>query len=84
MREEYSHFAERDDEPYYSVSMDADKVLCAQCEVKVAAKPNTVSGGRLGTHEYYNTYSAINAALTACEEQIVSLLKKQIVVSSGD
>ena len=74
--EEYSRFADRDDEPYYPINTEADKALYAQYKQKAAEEPNVVFGGRLGTYAYYDMHNVIDQALTAYEEQIEPMLKK--------
>ena len=74
--EEYSRFADRDDEPYYPINTEADKALYAQYKQKAAEEPNVVFGGRLGTYAYYALHNVLDQALTAYEEQIEPMLKK--------
>ncbi len=74
--EEYSRFADRDDEPYYPINTEADKALYAQYKQKAAEEPNVVFGGRLGTYAYYDMHNVIDQALTAYEKQIEPMLKK--------
>lgn len=75
--EEYSRFADRDDEPYYPINTDEDKALYAQYKEKAAQEPNVVFGGRLGTYAYYDMDNVINQALTAFDDQVAPLLEKK-------
>lgn len=74
--EEYSRFANRDDEPYYPINTDEDKALYAQYKAKAAGEPNVVFGGRLGTYAYYDMDQVFNQALISYEKQVEPLLKK--------
>ena len=74
--EEYSRFANRDDEPYYPINTDEDKALYAQYKAKAADEPNVVFGGRLGTYAYYDMDQVFNQALISYEKQVEPLLKK--------
>ena len=72
--EEYSRFANKDDEPYYPINTEADKTLYAQYKAKAEAEPSVVFGGRLGTYAYYDMHQVINTALIAFEKQIARML----------
>lgn len=74
--EEYSRSASRNDEPYYPVSTAADKQLYAQYREKVAAEPQVIFGGRLGTYAYYDMHQVIDKALDSFENEVQPLLKK--------
>ena len=72
--EEYSRFANKDDEPYYPINTEADKQLYAQYKAKAEDEPSVVFGGRLGTYAYYDMHQVINTALIAFEKQVEPLL----------
>ncbi|MDE5641726.1 MAG: UDP-galactopyranose mutase, partial [Bifidobacterium castoris] len=52
--EEYSRFADRDDEPYYPINTSHDKARYARYKAMAEAEPKGVFGGRLGTYAYYD------------------------------
>lgn len=74
--EEYSRFADRDDEPYYPINTDEDKALYAEYKRLAAEEPKVVFGGRLGTYAYYDMDKVINQALIAFDKQVAPLLQK--------
>ena len=64
---EYSRFADVDDEPYYPINTDADRVLLASYRDRARAETsaaNVLFGGRLGTYQYLDMHMAIASALT--------------------
>ncbi len=64
---EYSRFADVDDEPYYPINTDADRVLLARYRDRARAETsaaNVLFGGRLGTYQYLDMHMAIASALT--------------------
>ncbi|WP_026645466.1 UDP-galactopyranose mutase [Bifidobacterium sp. AGR2158] len=75
--EEYSRFADRDDEPYYPINTDEDKALYARYKAKAAAEPKVVFGGRLGTYAYYDMDQVFDQALTSFEEEVAPLLEQR-------
>lgn len=75
--EEYSRFADRDDEPYYPINTDEDKALYARYKTKAAAEPKVVFGGRLGTYAYYDMDQVFDQALTSFEEEVAPLLEQR-------
>ncbi|KFI64278.1 UDP-galactopyranose mutase [Bifidobacterium cuniculi] len=74
--EEYSRFADRDDEPYYPINTDEDKALYAEYKRLAAEEPQVVFGGRLGTYAYYDMDKVINQALIAFDKQVAPLLER--------
>lgn len=77
MWEEFSRFADRDDEPYYPINTDADKALYARYKEKAAAEPKVVFGGRLGTYAYYDMDQVFNQALISFEKEVAPLLEQR-------
>lgn len=75
--EEYSRFADRDDEPYYPINTDDDKALYARYKAKAEAEPKVVFGGRLGTYAYYDMDQVFNQALISFENQVAPLLAQR-------
>jgi len=63
---EISHFACRDDDPYYPVNSPVDRARLAEyrAEVGVEESKNVFFGGRLGTYQYLDMHMAIASALT--------------------
>ena len=75
--EEFSRFANRDDEPYYPINTDEDKALYARYKEKAAAEPKVVFGGRLGTYAYYDMDQVFNQALISFEKEVAPLLEQR-------
>ncbi|KFI56831.1 UDP-galactopyranose mutase [Bifidobacterium choerinum] len=75
--EEYSRFADRDDEPYYPINTDEDKALYAKYKAKAAEEPKVVFGGRLGTYAYYDMDQVFDQALTSFETEVAPLIAQQ-------
>ena len=75
--EEFSRFADRDDEPYYPINTDEDKALYARYKEKAAAEPKVVFGGRLGTYAYYDMDQVFNQALISFEKEVAPLLEQR-------
>ena len=75
--EEYSRFADRDDEPYYPINTDEDKALYAKYKAKAAEEPKVVFGGRLGTYAYYDMDQVFDQALTSFATEVAPLIAQQ-------
>jgi UDP-galactopyranose mutase len=67
---EYSRFAGRDDEPYYPINTQADRRIMESYKIMMAAHPNVIFGGRLGSYKYLDMHQAIGAALKTFEHQV--------------
>jgi UDP-galactopyranose mutase len=67
---EYSRFASRNDEPYYPVNTEIDRVKLVQYRSMIDAEKDVWFGGRLGSYQYLDMHMAIASALTAFENQI--------------
>lgn len=67
---EYSRFAGRDDEPYYPVNTQQDRQMLEDYKTMMAAHPNVIFGGRLGSYKYLDMHQAIGAALKTYEHQV--------------
>ena len=64
VREEYSRFAERGDEPYYPINTEADKALYARYEELAKAEPRTrVRRPFWARTKYYDMHNVIDTAL---------------------
>lgn len=59
---EFSRFATPDDEPYYPVNTEADRVMLKQYRELNEDEP-VIFGGRLGTYQYLDMHMAIGSAL---------------------
>lgn len=70
---EYSRFATREDEPYYPVRTDSDKLRYGQYREMAAQLPHYHFGGRLGTYHYLDMHQAIGSALNDSEKLIREL-----------
>lgn len=75
--EEYSRFADRDDEPYYPINTDEDKALYAKYKAKAAEEPKVVFGGRLGAYAYYDMDQVFDQALTSFATEVAPLIAQQ-------
>ncbi|MCL2489274.1 MAG: UDP-galactopyranose mutase [Propionibacteriaceae bacterium] len=66
---EFSHFACRDDEPYYPVNSPADRERIEGYRVEVQAEraKQVFFGGRLGTYQYLDMHMAIASALAMAD-----------------
>ena len=75
---EYSRFADLDDEPYYPINTEADRVLLAsyrnRARVETSAA-NVLFGGRLGTYQYLDMHMAIASALNMYDNTLVPHLR---------
>jgi UDP-galactopyranose mutase len=71
---EYSRFAKRNDEPYYPIGRQADKLRYSQYKKLAEIDPNVIFAGRLGTYRYLDMHQAIGAALHLYEKKVVPLL----------
>jgi UDP-galactopyranose mutase len=71
---EYSRFAKRDDEPYYPIGRQDEKLRYNQYKKLVETETNVIFAGRLGTYRYLDMHQAIGAALSLYEKKIAPLL----------
>jgi len=73
---EFSHFACRDDEPYYPVNSPADRQRLDEyrAEVKAEQSKRVFFGGRLGTYQYLDMHMAIASALTLADGPLAAAL----------
>jgi len=75
---EYSRFADDDDEPYYPINTDADRVLLAVYRDRAKAETaaaNVLFGGRLGTYQYLDMHMAIASALNMYDNMLAPHLR---------
>ena len=75
---EYSRFADVDDEPYYPINTDADRVLLASYRDRARAETsaaNVLFGGRLGTYQYLDMHMEIASALTMYDNILMPHLR---------
>ena len=71
---EYSRFAKRNDEPYYPIGRQDDKLRYNKYKKMAELEPNVIFAGRLGTYRYLDMHQAIGAALNIYEKKIAPLL----------
>jgi UDP-galactopyranose mutase len=71
---EYSRFAKRNDEPYYPIGRQDDKLRYQKYKKLAEAEPNVIFAGRLGTYRYLDMHQAIGAALRLYERKIAPML----------
>jgi UDP-galactopyranose mutase len=74
---EYSRFAGRSDEPYYPINTQTDRTILDSYRTMMAAHPNVIFGGRLGSYKYLDMHQAIGAALKVFESKIEPLFAGQ-------
>jgi len=75
---EYSRFADDDDEPYYPINTDADRVLLAVYRDRAKAETaaaKVLFGGRLGTYQYLDMHMAIASALNMYDNMLAPHLR---------
>ena len=75
---EYSRFAQRNDEPYYPIGRQDDKLRYLKYKKLAEAVPNVIFAGRLGTYRYLDMHQAIGAALNLFETKVTPLLTGKI------
>jgi UDP-galactopyranose mutase len=71
---EYSRFAKRNDEPYYPIGRQDDKLRYNQYKKLAESESNVIFAGRLGTYRYLDMHQAIGAALSLYEKKVAPLL----------
>jgi UDP-galactopyranose mutase len=71
---EYSRFAQRNDEPYYPIGRQDDKLRYLKYKKLAEAEPNVIFAGRLGTYRYLDMHQAIGTALNLFENKVTPLL----------
>ncbi len=71
---EYSRFAKRNDEPYYPIGRQDDKLRYNKYKKMAELEANVIFAGRLGTYRYLDMHQAIGAALNIYEKKIAPLL----------
>ncbi len=81
---EFARFATRDDEPYYPIATDCDKVLYQRYRKRANADLNVYFAGRLGTYRYLDMHQAIGAALKQHKNLSDWIISKVDAVSPGD
>jgi len=73
---EFSHFACRDDEPYYPVNSPADRARLDDYReaVKDEQAKQVFFGGRLGTYQYLDMHMAIASAMTLVDGPLAATI----------
>ncbi|MCL2652273.1 MAG: UDP-galactopyranose mutase [Propionibacteriaceae bacterium] len=73
---EFSHFACRNDEPYYPVNspVDRERIEAYRGEVKAEQAKQVFFGGRLGTYQYLDMHMAIASALTLVDGPLAAAI----------
>jgi UDP-galactopyranose mutase len=67
---EFSRFAAPDDEPYYPVNTQNDRVRLLEYRGLARREPDVFFGGRLGSYKYLDMHMAIAAALHMFETEL--------------
>lgn len=76
---EFSRFAKRNDEPYYPIGQQSDKLRYNQYKKLAQMESNVIFIGRLGTYRYLDMHQAIGAALNLYEKKVAPLLTGRAV-----
>ncbi len=71
---EYSRFATRNDEPYYPIGRQDDRLRYSQYKKLAEAESNVIFAGRLGTYRYLDMHQAIGSALNLYERKVAPML----------
>lgn len=61
------------DEPYYPVNFDLDKVLYAKYAEWANLEPGVIFGGRLARYKYYDMHQVIASALSAAKKELMGV-----------
>jgi UDP-galactopyranose mutase len=67
---EFSRTSGMDDEPYYPIKTENDRLSLEKYRSLMASTPQVIFGGRLGTYNYLDMHMAIASALQVFETQI--------------
>ena len=67
---EFSRTSGLDDEPYYPIATEKDRLSLERYRSLIASTPKVIFGGRLGTYKYLDMHMAIASALQIFETQI--------------
>jgi hypothetical protein len=76
-------FAKRDDESYYPIGRQDDKLRYNQYKELAEAEPNVIFAGRLGTYRYLDMHQAIGTALSLYEKKVAPRLTGKNVKSDA-
>jgi UDP-galactopyranose mutase len=71
---EYSRFATLEDEPYYPVNTESDRVKLNSYRSLASKEKFTHFGGRLGTYQYLDMHMAIASAMSLFENVLTERL----------
>ena len=80
---EYSHFANKGDEPYYPVNTSVDREKLLKYRDLAKGEQNVLFGGRLGTYKYLDMHMAIGAALSMFDNKIRPHFAQGAKIESG-
>jgi UDP-galactopyranose mutase len=72
---EYSRSASVNDEPYYPINTESDRVTLSKYRDLIKGEANVWFGGRLGSYKYLDMHMAIASALTAFDNEIAPKFK---------
>jgi len=67
---EYSRTAGKEDEPFYPVNSEEDRVKLRKYRELIKNEKNVYFGGRLGSYQYLDMHMAIGSALSLFENQL--------------
>jgi UDP-galactopyranose mutase len=75
---EFSRFADDEDEPYYPINTESDRMMLAAYRDRVKAETASAKvlfGGRLGTYQYLDMHMAIASALNMYDNTLAPHLR---------
>jgi len=71
---EYSRFAVGDDDPYYPVNTEEDRIKLDRYRALKSNMKNVIFGGRLGSYKYLDMHMAIGSALNVFSQKVTPIL----------
>lgn len=71
---EYSRFAVGDDDPYYPVNTEEDRIKLERYRALKSNIGHVIFGGRLGSYKYLDMHMAIGSALNVFSQKVIPIL----------
>jgi UDP-galactopyranose mutase len=72
---EYSRAAGKDDDPYYPINTEQDRIKLNKYRDLILNEKNVIFGGRLGSYQYLDMHMAIGAALSDYNSKVLDWYK---------
>ena len=73
---EFSRGASRQDDPYYPVNAERDRVILERYRKRASQEHDIFFGGRLGSYQYLDMHMAIASALSMWDTKVLPALAK--------